>query len=57
MRQLAVDRIAFTTKHRKPSKESRRRGSAVVLILCGGDKRTQAADIKRAIKSVADQKE
>jgi putative component of toxin-antitoxin plasmid stabilization module len=32
-------------------------GSAVVLILCGGDKRTQAADIKRAIKIVADWKE
>ena len=33
------------------------RGSAVVLILCGGDKRTQAADIKRAIKIVAYWKE
>jgi len=33
------------------------RGSAVVVILCGGDKRTQAADIKRAIKIVADWKE
>lgn len=34
-----------------------RRGSAVVVILCGGDKRTQAADIKRAIKIAADWKE
>ena len=34
-----------------------KRGSAVVVILCGGDKRTQAADIKRAIKIVADWKE
>ena len=33
------------------------RGAAVVLILCGGDKRTQAADIKRAIKIAADWKE
>ena len=33
------------------------RGSAVVLILCGGDKRTQAADIKRAMKIVVDWKE
>lgn len=33
------------------------RGSAVVVILCGGDKRTQAADIKRAIKIFADWKE
>ena len=33
------------------------RGSAVVVILCGGDKRTQAADIKRAIKIVEDWKE
>ncbi len=33
------------------------RGSAVVVILCGGDKRTQAADIKRAIKIAADWKE
>jgi putative addiction module killer protein len=32
-------------------------GSTVVLILCGGDKRTQAADIKRAIKIAADWKE
>src|SRR5688572_9040688 len=27
-----------------------RRGQAVVLLLCGGDKRTQAADIARAIE-------
>jgi len=33
------------------------RGSAVVVILCGGDKRSQAADIKRAIKIAADWKE
>ena len=33
------------------------RESAVVVILCGGDKRTQAADIKRAIKIAADWKE
>jgi len=25
-------------------------GRRVVLLLCGGDKRTQAADIKRAIE-------
>lgn len=29
-----------------------RRGSKVILLLCGGDKRTQAADIKRALKMV-----
>ena len=28
------------------------RGSAVVVILCGGDKRTQSADIKRVMKIV-----
>jgi putative addiction module killer protein len=33
------------------------RRSAIVVILCGGDKRTQAADIKRAIKIAADWKE
>jgi putative addiction module killer protein len=33
------------------------RGSAVVVILCGGDMKTQAADIKRAIKIAADWKE
>ncbi len=33
------------------------RGAAVVVILCGGDKRTQTADIKRAIKIAADWKE
>jgi len=33
------------------------RGSAVIVILCGGDKRTQAADIARAIKLAADWKE
>lgn len=26
------------------------RGPIIILILCGGDKRTQAADIKRAIE-------
>ena len=30
------------------------RGSTVIVILCGGDKRTQAADIKRAIRIAAD---
>lgn len=29
-----------------------RRGSKVILLLCGGDKRTQSADIKRALKMV-----
>jgi putative addiction module killer protein len=27
-----------------------RRGPVIIVILCGGDKRTQAADIKRAIE-------
>jgi putative addiction module killer protein len=31
-----------------------RRGPLVVLLLCGGDKRTQTADIKRAIKIAED---
>jgi putative addiction module killer protein len=31
-----------------------RRGPLVVLLLCGGDKRTQDADIKRAIEIVQD---
>ena len=31
-----------------------RRGSIVVLLLCGGDKRTQSADIKRAIQLAAE---
>jgi putative component of toxin-antitoxin plasmid stabilization module len=30
---------------------------AIVVILCGGDKRSQAAYIKRAIKIAADWKE
>jgi putative addiction module killer protein len=33
------------------------RGSTVVVIRCGGDKRTQAADIKRAVKIAADWEE
>ena len=31
-----------------------RRGAVVVLLLCGGDKRAQAADIKRAMEYLAD---
>jgi len=31
-----------------------RRGSVVALLLCGGDKRSQAADIRRAIAIAAD---
>lgn len=31
-----------------------RRGPFVILLLCGGDKRTQDADIKRAIEIAAD---
>jgi len=31
-----------------------RRGPLVVLLLCGGDKRTQDADIKRAIEIAGD---
>jgi putative addiction module killer protein len=31
-----------------------RRGSTLVLLLCGGDKRTQSADIKRAIQIAAE---
>lgn len=31
-----------------------RRGPLVVLLLCGGDKRTQDADIKRAIQIAED---
>jgi len=31
-----------------------RRGLEVVILLCGGDKRTQAADIKRAQKMAAE---
>jgi putative addiction module killer protein len=29
-----------------------RRGAKVILLLCGGDKRTQAGDINRALKLV-----
>jgi putative addiction module killer protein len=32
----------------------RQQGPVVVLLLCGGDKRTQAADIRRAIRIAAD---
>jgi putative addiction module killer protein len=32
----------------------RRRDRLVILLLCGGDKRTQDADIKRAIEIAAD---
>jgi putative addiction module killer protein len=31
-----------------------KRGSTVVLLLCGGDKRTQTADIARAIEIAAE---
>jgi len=31
-----------------------RRGATLVLLLCGGDKRTQSADIKRAIQIAAE---
>jgi len=31
-----------------------RRGPLVVLLLCGGDKRTQVADIKRALEIAED---
>jgi putative addiction module killer protein len=33
------------------------RGSVIVILLCGGDKRTQDADIKRAEKMAAALKE
>jgi putative addiction module killer protein len=32
------------------------RGEIIVLLLCGGDKRSQSADIKRAIKIAKDWK-
>jgi putative addiction module killer protein len=31
-----------------------RRGAVVIVLLCGGDKRTQAADIKRAKRMARD---
>jgi len=31
-----------------------RRGPLVMLLLCGGDKRTQVADIKRALEIAED---
>lgn len=31
-----------------------RRAALLVLLLCGGDKRTQDADIKRAIKMISE---
>ncbi len=31
-----------------------RRGAAVIVLLCGGDKRTQQADIRRAAQILAD---
>lgn len=34
-----------------------RQGKAVIVLLCGGDKRTQDKDIKRAIKMAKDLKE
>jgi putative addiction module killer protein len=34
-----------------------RRAAIVAVLLCGGDKRTQAADIKRAIEIARDWKE
>jgi len=33
-----------------------RRGAALILLLCGGDKNTQGADIKRAIEIAKDWK-
>lgn len=33
------------------------RGSVVIVLLCGGDKRTQSADIKRAIAIAKDWQE
>lgn len=33
------------------------RGSLIVLLLCGGDKRTQDADIRRALQIARDWKE
>lgn len=34
-----------------------RRGTKLILLLCGGDKRTQPADIQRALKMVAELEE
>ena len=33
------------------------RGATIVVLLCGGDKRTQAADIKQAMKIAEDWKD